>query len=114
MERQTPATRNLSVRIRLREFSIPPITDALVLGKRSPIGSEAIRRALSLLHVAPFEHLTVEDDTVEDVLVRASILKKIPRAGLIDLILRRVKPFMATDEVIHLDLAPELVLEDQI
>lgn len=106
---------SLSVRVRIREFNIPPVTDALVLGKKAPIGSEGMRRALSLLHVSPFEHIQVEDDEViEDILVRTSVLNKVPRHKLEKLILQRVKPFMTAEEVINLDVRPELLLEEQL
>lgn len=105
----------LAVRVRIREFSIPPVTDALVIGKKAPIGSQAMSRALSLLHVAPFEHVPLEDDDViEDVLVRASVLNKIPRAKLLELVRKRIKPFMSTDEVINLDVRPELIIEERL
>ena len=105
----------LSVRVRIREFNIPPITDALVLGKKAPIGSEAMGRALSLLHVAPFEHIRVEDDEiVEDILVRRGLLNKVPRDKLEKLICSRVKPFMTPDEVINLDVVHELIIEEQL
>jgi hypothetical protein len=104
----------VTVRIRLTEFNIPPISDVLVLGKRAPIGSEAMRRALRLLHVAPFEHFEVDDDVVEDIIVRTGLLSKLAKEHVIDLIMRRVKPFMTPEEVIHLDLTVEVVLEEQL
>jgi hypothetical protein len=74
-----------------------------------------MRRALTLLHVAPFERIHLDsDDVVEDVLVRNSVLNKIPKEKLISLVLGRVKPFMTSEEVIHLDLSPELTIEEQL
>ncbi len=105
----------LSVRVRIREFSIPPITDALVIGKKAPIGSQAMSRALSLLHVAPFALVPLEDDDViEDVLVRTSVLNKIPQPKLLELVRKRIKPFMSADEVINLDVSPELTIEERL
>lgn len=111
---------NVSVNIRLQfqEFRIPPVQDALVLGKKVPIGSDAIRRSLTLLHVSPFEHIELngenEDDVVGDILVRKSVLNKIPRDKLIRLVLDRVKPFTTAEEILHLKLEAEVVLEHQI
>jgi hypothetical protein len=114
MSRPSPENAMINVRLHIREFIIPPITDALVLGKKAPIGSEAIRRALTLLHVAPFAHVAIEDDIVEDIIVRKSVLNKIPEKKLVPLVLKRIKPFMTIDEVIHVDLKPELILDEQI
>lgn len=105
---------SIHVRIRMREFEIPPITDALVIGKNAPIGAEAIRRALSLLQVAPFETVPVNDDVISDILVRASVLHKIPREKLVTLVVLRVKPFMTQDEVTHVDIETELTVEERI
>lgn len=114
MGRQHREDVTINVRIHIREFSIPPINDLLILGKHAPIGSEAIRRALSLLHVAPFEHIPVEDDVVEDIVVRKGVLNKIPREKLVSLVLNRVKPYMTADEVTHVELKPELILDEQL
>jgi hypothetical protein len=104
----------LTMRIRLREFSIPPITDALVLGRKAPIGAEAMSRALGLLNVSAFEQIGMDDDVVENILVRRSMLNKISPDKLVELVLRRVKPFMSVEEVTHLDLLPELTIEEQV
>jgi len=111
-ETEKPAT--LHVRIRMKEFVIPPISDALVLGKKAPIGSEAMRRALRLLHVAPFEHIQIEDDVIEDIFVRCTVLKKIRKEKLVELMKNRIKPFMSSEEVMHLMLEPELTIEEDI
>jgi hypothetical protein len=109
---------SVNVRIQFQEFKIPPVHDALVLGKKAPIGSDAIRRSLTLLHVAPFEHIELngetEDDVVGDILVRNSVLNKIPRDKLIRLVIDRVKPFMTADEILHVHLEAEVSLEHQI
>lgn len=105
---------NLTVNVRIREFGIPPVQDALVLGRGAPIGAEAMKRAVTLLHVAQFEMIETEDPVVEAVIVRASILRKIPRDRLLDLVLMRVKPFMAKDEVMLLDVSPELALQVRV
>lgn len=109
---------SVNVRLQFQEFKIPPVHDALVLGKKSPIGSDAVRRSLTLLHVAPFEHIKLsgdeEDDVVGDILVRTSLLNKIPRAKLIRLVVDRLKPFMGAEEILHLQLDAEVSLEHQI
>ncbi len=105
---------SLHVKIKLREFIIPPINDALIIGKNAPIGSEAMRRALSLLHGAPFDMIKVDDDIVSEILVRNTILKKIQQENFIKLIIKKVKPFMSIDEVIHLDILVEMFFEDVV
>lgn len=105
---------SLIVRMRLREFTIPPIRDALVIGTNAPIGGEAMRRALKLLHVAPFNSIKVNDDVIDEILVRDGLLRKINIDALKTLVMSRVRPFMSNEEVIHIDLDVELVIEEKI
>jgi hypothetical protein len=105
--------RHHSVTARVKEFSIPPIHDGLVLGKRSPIGCAAVRKAIDLLVPCPFEHIEVEDNVISDVLVRATILRRIPKDKLIAFVLEKIKPLMSAEEILHLDLDTEITLEHE-
>jgi hypothetical protein len=102
----------LIVKMKAREFAIPPVTDALVIGVDAPIGSEALRRSITLLNGAPFDSIKFEDDTIDEMLVRSAILKKISRESLIAIVMKRIKPFMSLEEVIHLDIGIELSIEE--
>ncbi|MFQ5750261.1 MAG: hypothetical protein ACE5H3_12540 [Planctomycetota bacterium] len=97
-------------RTRVREFGIPPIHDALVVGRNSPIGCSALRRALDLLVSFPFEHIELEDEVIQNLLVRAAILKRAPREVLISYVLKEIKPLMGPEEVLHLDLEVSVLL----
>jgi hypothetical protein len=109
---------SVNILMKCQEFRIPPIQDALVMGKEAPIGCEAMRRALTLLHIAPFDHIELkgedEDDTVGDILVRRAVVSKIPCEKLIRFIMDRVKPLMAADEILHLQIDSEVLLKDRI
>lgn len=96
---------------RITEYKMPPIKDALVLGRDTPIGCHAMRRALSLLIKSPYEHIELEDEVISDILVRQSLLRRLSREQLIQFVLRNIKPLMAEDEVLHLDIEVEVVVE---
>lgn len=112
MSDQALSTSKHSLKARMNEFQIPPIRDGLVLGKDSAIGSVAMRRALDLLVSSPFEHIEVEDEVVSDILVRQGILRRVPRHKLVDFVLRRIKPLMGPEEIIHLELNAEVMIEE--
>ncbi len=114
MEESPKNPTSLTVRATLREFHLPPVEDALVIGRDAPIGAEAMSRALKLLHVASFVNVPVDQDGVHAVLVRESLLRKVSREKLLELVTRRVIPFMAEDEVIHLEIEPELHIEERL
>ncbi len=100
------------IKARVREFIIPPINDGLVLGKDAPIGCLAIRRALELLMVPSFEQVAIDDDVISDILVRASLLRRVTKDRLVEFVLKRIKPLMGPEEVLHLELSVEVLLED--
>lgn len=95
----------------LTEFSLPSITDGLVLGRLSPIGHVAVGTALSLLTTTAFEHLPIEDDVIGDVLIRSAILRKTSKEALINFVLQEIKPVMGPEEIIRLDIKIEILLE---
>ena len=102
-----------SLKVRVKEFGIPPIRDGLVLGRNSPIGCAAIRKAIDLLVTSPFEHIEIRDEIVSDLLVRSTILRRIPQEKLVNFVLQRIKPLMGPEEILHLDLDAEVTLENE-
>jgi hypothetical protein len=100
-----------TIKARVREFGVPPIHDALVLGKNSHIGCAAIRKAVEFLVASPFDHVEFEDDVISDIIVRRSILRRMPEEKLVAFVLSQIKPLMTADEILHLDLEVEIAIE---
>ena len=100
------------VRARVTEFGYPPVHDALILGVNAPQGTEAFKKGLGLLVSTPFEQITVKDDIIGSVLVRTSVLRRISADKFLDFIMRRVKPLMGIEEMLHLDMNIEVDLDD--
>jgi len=101
-----------SLSARVSQFDIPPISDGLVIGRESPIGFSAISKALNLLVADNFETIEMEDEAVSHVIVRRSVLRRIPQDRLVTFIMERVKPLMCAQEVLHLELEVEVVIEE--
>jgi len=102
------------IQAKIKEFTLPPVFDGLILGKNAPIGIVAFSRALELLVVTPFEHITLEDEIVGDILVRQNILRRISRTKLTEFVLQRVKPMMGANEVMHLEINAEVFFEEPL
>jgi hypothetical protein len=100
--------------VRLRALEMPPIKDGLVIGTKAAIGAEAMTRTLRLMTNEKFELITFKDDTVEAIIVRLGILKKVGKERLVDFVMKRVKPLMAESELLMLDIQVELVIEDTV
>lgn len=107
------ANMKYTIKARVREFGVPPIHDVLVLGKQSPIGCAAIRKAIEFLVASPFDHIEFQDDVISDLIVRSAIMRRIPKDKLIAFILSQIKPLMAADEILHLDLDVEVGIEGE-
>ncbi|MFQ5708654.1 MAG: hypothetical protein ACE5HO_14460 [bacterium] len=114
MKQKKEVSRELLVRASLKEFAIPPVKDGLVLGKNSPIGCVAIRKALALLTPNHFEHIEFEDEVLSDIIIRKALLNRIPQQKLIDFVKRNIKPLMTDAEILHLNMEIIINLEERL
>jgi hypothetical protein len=110
MEPKTSIRHSLSARV--SEFDIPPVTDGLLIGKDSPIGYSAISKALNLLVADNFVTVEVEDDTISHCVVRRAIIRRIPQDKLVAFLLERIKPLMCAQEILHLELKTDVMIEE--
>ncbi len=64
------------------------------------------------MNVSSLESVKLNDDIVEGILIRSALLKKINREQLAGMIIKRIKPFMTPEEVIHVDMKVEFMTEE--
>jgi len=103
------------VRVRLKALEIPPVKDGIVIGKRAPIGAEAMLRTLKLMSNEAFVHLPIKnDDIMSDAIVREAVLKKLKREKLYAFMTKRIRPLMADNELLMLDMEIEVVVEETL
>jgi hypothetical protein len=103
------------VRVRIKALEIPPVKDGIVIGRSAPIGADAMMRTLKLMSTELFVHLSVShDNVVSDVIVREAVLRKLKEDRLRAFILKRIKPLMAENELLMLDMEIEVVIEDSL
>ncbi|MFZ5435693.1 MAG: hypothetical protein ACOZCF_05150 [Bacillota bacterium] len=79
--------RKADVTIRLSEFEIPPMQDILLVGKRAPIGPEAIRRMVNALSPDQYEVIQLDHDIFEAAVLKKSLVKLLPEDKLLPIIL---------------------------
>lgn len=79
--------RRAHVSIKLSEFEIPPIQDVLLIGRRAPIGPEAVQRMADVLSPQQYEILKVEEGPFEAVVVRKSLSRMLTRDKLLSIIM---------------------------
>lgn len=103
------------VRVRVKALEIPPVKDGIVLGKSAPIGPDAMMRTLKLMTTERFVHFTItNDEIVSDVIVREAVLRKLKEDRLRAFVLKRIRPLMAENELLMLDIEIEIVIEDTV
>ncbi|MFZ2724665.1 MAG: hypothetical protein WAX77_00250 [Methylococcaceae bacterium] len=102
------------IQTRIKEFVLPPFRDGLVLGKNAPIGSKAMRQALELLVATPFEHIEIDDEIIQDIIIRKNLLRRISKEKLLEFVLRNIKPLMSEEEILYLELDVEVNFESEL
>ncbi|HBV95555.1 MAG: hypothetical protein JL50_09700 [Peptococcaceae bacterium BICA1-7] len=79
--------RKAEMNIRFSEFELPPMQDILVIGRRAPIGPEAVRRMVDALAPEQYELIEFEEGPVEAVAVKTSLFNWMARDILLDVLL---------------------------
>jgi hypothetical protein len=92
----------------MTRFELPPVASALVVGRRSPIGSNALEKALAEIMPGMFRRVEVEHPIIEAVIVRESHLRRISEDTIVGLLIRHAEDMM--DETDALRVTAELVI----
>jgi len=99
---------------RIKEFAIPPITDGLIIGREASVGTAALRKALNLLIPDQFEHITMDDEIIADVLIKSILLRRLTKDRLLKFVHDQIKPFMSSQDILHLQLDMEISLTGEL
>jgi len=103
--------RKSNVRITFKGCQLPPVEDALVVGKHAPVGSEAVVRALQAMSPGKFKLIKVTHPVIESLLIRESDLRKIPEEKLVKLLLENASPVMDESDSLNVTLEVEIVVQ---
>lgn len=87
MGNKIEGSRKAEINMRFSEFEMPPMQDALIVGKRAPIGAEATRRMVDILSPEQYEIIRIEHEYVEAIVVRRSLLNMLSQDKLIPIIM---------------------------
>ena len=87
MSNSVDSVKKAEITMRMSEFEIPPMQDALIVGKLAPIGPEAARRMVDVLSPEQYEIVKVDHPSIEALVVRKALFNLLPREKLISLLL---------------------------
>ena len=99
---------------KVKEFSIPPITDGLIIGKDAAIGVSALQKALRLLIPEEFDHIEIQDEIINSMLIRCSITRRLSEKRVVAFLLDQIKPLMVADEILHIQLDTEITITQEL
>lgn len=112
MVETTDLPREHTLRARIREFDIPPIRDGVIIGRKSPIGTEAMQSALRFLCSDAFTVIQTKDSAaIECIIVRSTVSKKVSEDKLIEFVSNHIEPIMNDTEILLLEMQFEFVVE---
>jgi len=102
------------IHLRCSRFELPPVRDAVVLGRRAPVGAKALFQALEDMAPGMYELIETDHPVIEAVIIRRSEIRKIPKEKIIPLLIRRVAPFMDETDAMRVELDITLVLSETV
>ncbi|MBI2193473.1 MAG: hypothetical protein HYU36_15970 [Planctomycetes bacterium] len=108
------SARQANLTMRFTQFRLPPVQDALVIGRRAPVGANAIGRAFQEMVPGIYRLIKMDHSVVEAVMIRESDLQKIPETELVPRILRQVDKLMGDTDTLHVAIGIEIVTEERV
>lgn len=106
-------SRKINLEFRLTRYHLPPVGNALIIGKRAPIGANSISRAFEELSPGVFRLIPVEHHMAEAVLIRTSDLRKLPEAELVRRLLVQADQIMDETDTLHVSLHFEFIVGEE-
>jgi hypothetical protein len=109
----TTPQRCINMQIRFTRYEVPPLKDALIIGKRAPIGANSISRAFDELSPGMFTLIRLDHPVIEAVLIRLSDLRKLPQDQLLNRLLRQANQIMDDSDTLHVMLDFEIIVNEE-
>jgi hypothetical protein len=101
---KTYYSRKATLSLKISEFEVPPMQDLLIIGKKAPIGPEAIRRMAEALSPEQFVVLKIDHPKIEAVLLRQSIIQMFDQDVLLNIILEEAERLISETMVLRSEL----------
>ncbi|GAB6274262.1 MAG: hypothetical protein STSR0004_11250 [Peptococcaceae bacterium] len=100
----TQPSKKAEITVRLSEFEIPPMQDILLVGKKAPIGPEAVRHMVDALSPEQYIVVEVNHAIIEALVVRKSLLRMITQEQLVPFLLQETEKIISEGMVIKAQL----------
>ncbi|MEJ8544439.1 hypothetical protein [Brevibacillus borstelensis] len=97
-------SRKATLSLRISEFEVPPMQDLLIVGRKAPIGPEAVRRMAEALSPEQFTLVKIDHPRIEAVLIRNSLMQMLDRDVLMNIILEEAENMISDSMVLRSEL----------
>ncbi len=114
MDPRTNYSRRAMLSLKFSEFEMPPMQDLLIIGKRAPIGPEAVRRMAEALSPEQFSVIKIDHPKIEAVLIRNSLLQMMDEQVLLGIIMEETENMISDTMVIRSELKVEVLVHREV
>lgn len=114
MEGKNAYSRKATLSLKISEFEVPPMQDMLIIGKKAPIGPEAVRRMAEALSPEQFTIIRIEHPRVEAVLVRKSILQMLDERLLMSIVMEEAERLILDSMVLRSELKISVTVQREV
>ncbi len=104
--------KSINLNLRFSQFNLPPVKDALVVGKMAPIGPKTLFKSLDVLSHNTFKLIPVKHPIIEAVIVKKSDLRKVDKEKYISAILEEASRIMDKTDCLRIDVSLEVVISN--
>jgi len=113
-EKRISTARTVTLHATFSHFALPPVRDALIVGRKAAIGPHALHESLEVLMPEQFELIHVDHPTIEAVLVRRSDLRKFPKEKFVPLLLEMAEGIMDETDCLRVDISVEVSMVREV
>jgi hypothetical protein len=114
MEEKNIPSRKATLSLKISEFEVPPMQDLLIIGKKAPIGPEAVRRMSEAVSPEQFTLLKLDHPKIEAILVRKSLLQMLDQTLLIKIIVEEAERLLLDTTVLRAELKIAVTVQREV
>lgn len=107
-------SRKATLSLNISEFELPPMQDLLIIGKKAPIGPEAVRRMAEALSPEQFTLVKIDHPKVEAVLLRSSLLQILDQELLTKIIMEETEKMISDSMVLRSELKISVQVQREV
>ncbi|TDF99431.1 hypothetical protein [Paenibacillus piri] len=107
-------SRKATLSLKITEFEVPPMQDLLIIGKKAPIGPEAVKRMAQMLSPEQFTVVKLNHAKIEAVLVRNSILQMLDERILMQIIMEEADRLISDTMVLRSEVKVSVTVQREV